>query len=338
MLAAYGSELSVEEVPAPELGGATDVIVRIAGAGLCRTDLHVIGGFFRERVNVELPYVPGHENAGWVEDAGPAVRSVRPGDAVIAHPVVSCGRCPACARGEEMHCADQAFTGIDVDGGFAEYLRTDERALVRLPDGVAPAAVAPHADAGLTAYRVARRAAERLAPGAPCAVIGVGGLGHIAVQLLRELAGAEVIAVDRSRAALELAAGLGARHLVDASAGDPAEAVMELTGGRGAGAVVDFVGEGSAIGQARAMLARGGTHWVVGYGGTIEIPAIDLVAREVAVAGSLVGSYGELAALMGLVAEGRVTLHASEYRLEDIAAAVRALEAGAVRGRAVIVP
>jgi NAD+-dependent secondary alcohol dehydrogenase Adh1 len=92
------------------------------------------------------------------------------------------------------------------------------------------------------------------------------------------------------------------------------------------------------MGQARAMLARGGTHWVVGYGGTLEIPAIDLVAREIAIAGSLVGSYGELAALMGLVAEGRVTLQASAYRLEDIAVAVRALEAGAVRGRAVIVP
>ena len=123
-------------------------------------------------------------------------------------------------------------------------------------------------------------------------MIGVGGLGHIAVQLLRELAGAEVIAVDRSRAALELAAGLGARHLVHAAAGDPAEAVMELTGGRGADAVVDFVGEGSAIGQAHAMLARGGTDWVVGYGGTIEIPAIDLVAREVAVAGSSPAATG----------------------------------------------
>jgi NAD+-dependent secondary alcohol dehydrogenase Adh1 len=325
-------------VPAPQLEGATDVIVRIAGAGLCRTDLHVIAGFFRERVDVELPHVPGHENAGWVEDVGPGVRSARPGDAVIVHPVVSCGRCPACGRGEEMHCADQAFTGIDADGGFAEYLRTAERSLVPLPDDVAPAAVAPHADAGLTAYRVARRAAERLAPGARCAVIGVGGLGHLAVQLLRELSDAEIVAVDRSRAALDLAAALGAAHLVDASAGDPAEAVMELTGGGGVDAVVDFVGEGSAIGQARAMLARGGTHWVVGYGGTIEIPAIDLVAREIAVAGSLVGTGAELVALMELVAEGRVTLHSSEYRLEDVAAAVRDLEAGTIRGRAVIVP
>jgi NAD+-dependent secondary alcohol dehydrogenase Adh1 len=254
---------------------------------------------------------------------------VRPGDAVVVHPVVSCGRCPACRRGEEMHCADGSFSGLDSDGGFAEYLRTGGRSLVRLPDGVRPADVAPHADAGLTAYRVARRAAERLAPGSRCAVIGIGGLGHIAVQLLRELSDAELVAVDRSRPALELAAGLGASHLVDASAGDPADAVHELTGGRGVEAVVDFVGEGSALGEARRMLARGGTHWVVGYGGTIEIPAIDVVAREITVAGSLVGTRAELAELMALVAEGRVALHAREYPLEDIGVAVRDLRAGA---------
>ncbi len=250
VLAAYGSELSIEEVPAPEVAGGSDVIVRIGGAGLCRTDLHVIEGFFRERVDVELPYVLGHENAGWVEDVGPDVRSLKPGDAVIVHPVVSCGRCPACRRGEEMHCADQAFPGITADGGFAEYLRTGERAVIALPDGVEPAAVAPHADAGLTAYRAARRAAEGLGRGSRCAVIGVGGLGHIALQLLRELSEAEIVAVDRSGAALGLAARLGAEHLVDASVGDPVEAVMELTGGRGADAVIDFVGEEVAIGQA----------------------------------------------------------------------------------------
>jgi NAD+-dependent secondary alcohol dehydrogenase Adh1 len=338
VLAAYGSELSIEEVPAPQVAGGSDVIVRVGGAGLCRTDLHVIEGFFRERVDVELPFVLGHENAGWVEDVGPDVRSVKPGDAVIVHPVVSCGRCAACARGEEMHCADQSFPGITADGGFAEYLRTGERAVIALPEGVEPAAVAPHADAGLTAFRAARRAAEALGRGARCAVIGVGGLGHIAVQLLRELCAAEIVAVDRSRAALDLAAGLGAEHLVDASAGDPVEAVMEITGGRGADAVIDFVGQDGAIGQALGMIATGGTYWVVGYGGTIQVPAIDVVAREIAVAGSLVGTYEELAGLMRLVAEGRVTLHASEYGLDEVNAAVRDLEAGSLRGRAVIVP
>jgi NAD+-dependent secondary alcohol dehydrogenase Adh1 len=338
VLVAYGGELSVEDVPAPEVAGPSDVIVRIGGAGLCRTDLHVIEGFFRERVDVELPYVLGHENAGWVEEVGPAVSSVRPGDAVIVHPVVSCGRCPACLAGQEMHCADQAFPGITADGGFAEYLRTGERAVIPLPEGVEPRAVAPHADAGVTAYRAARRAAERLGRGSRCAVIGVGGLGHIAVQLLRELCAAEIVAVDRSRSALELAAALGAEHLVDASAVDPAEAVMGLTRGRGVDAVIDFVGEGGVIAQALAMIARGGTYWVVGYGGAIEIPAIDVVAREIAVAGSLVGTYAELGELMGLVADGRVALHASEYRLDEVNDAIRDLEAGTLRGRAVIVP
>jgi NAD+-dependent secondary alcohol dehydrogenase Adh1 len=336
-LRGYRTDLVVEEVPAPEVRGPSDVIVRVAGAGLCRTDLHAIDGVFADRVDAGPPLTLGHENAGWVEEVGPAVRSVRPGQAVIVHPVLSCGLCPACRAGEDAHCADQLFPGIDADGGFAELLRTNERALVPLPEGVAPAAVAPHADAGLTAYRAVRRASARLGPGGVCAVIGVGGVGHIAVQLLRRLGAAEIVAVDRSPAALDLAAALGAHQLVDAGDG-AAERVRELTAGRGADAVIDTVGEGDAVAQALAMLARRGTWWVVGYGGTVAVPAIDLVAREVQVAGSLVGTHGELAELMGLVARGLVELRTTEYRLEDVNDAIAALRAGELRGRAVIVP
>ena len=338
LLPAYDAELSLEDVPPPEVQGASDVIVRIGGAGLCRTDLHIIEGIWKEKVNVELPYILGHENAGWVEDVGPGVRSVKPGDAVIVHPVVTCGLCRACRAGEDMHCVDLSFPGITTNGGFAEYLLTGERAIIKLPDGLEPKAIAPYADAGITAYRAARRAAERLTPGTKTALIGVGGLGHIAVQVLGELCATEIIAVDRSAAALELASTLGAHHLVNGSEVDAVEAVMDLTGGEGAHAVIDFVGEGSAIPQAIGMLRKGGTYWVVGYGGQIEVPAIDMIFSEIAVVGSLVGNYNELAELMDLAGQGRVTLQAAEYSLDDINGAIHDLEGGNVRGRGVIVP
>ena len=180
-------------------------------------------------------------------------------------------------------------------------------------------------------FRAARRAAEALDRGSRCAVIGVCGLGHIALQLLRELCAAEIVAVD------PVARGLRPRGRprrgapVDASAGDPVE-VMEITGAdRGADAVIDFVGQDGAIGQALGMIATGGAYRVVGYGGTIQVPAIDVVAREIAVAGSLVGTHEELAA-DGLRRRGRVTLHASEYGLDDVNAAIRDLEVIACGG------
>jgi NAD+-dependent secondary alcohol dehydrogenase Adh1 len=337
-LHAYDDELRVEDVPVPEVASGTDVIVRIGGAGLCRTDLHIIEGVWRSKVDVELPYILGHENAGWVEDVGDAVRSVKPGDAVIVHPLITCGLCRACRGGEDMHCVSGSFPGITTDGGFAEYLRTGERAVIKLPEGLEPKAIAPYADAGITAYRAARRASEHLHPGTRCAVIGVGGLGHIAVQVLHALCATEVIAVDRSQAALDLAASLGAEHLVNAGDADPVEEVMALTGGGGAEAVIDFVGEGSAISQGIAMLRKGGTYWVVGYGGTAEVPAIDMIFSEIAVMGSLVGNYNELVDLMTLAGQEKVDLRASEYALDDINTAIHDLEGGRLRGRGVIVP
>ena len=158
------------------------------------------------------------------------------------------------------------------------------------------------------------------------------------MQVLGELCATEIIAVDRSAAALELASTLGAHYSVNGSEVDAVEAVKDLTGGEGADAVIDFVGEGSAIPQAVGMLRKGGTYWVVGYGGQIEVPAIDMIFSEIAVVGSLVGNYNELAELMDLAGQGRVTLHAAEYSLDDINGAIHDLEGGNVRGRGVIVP
>ena len=333
-LHAYNQTLEVDEVPVPELAGHHDVIVRVGGAGLCRTDLHIIEGIWQAKVDVRLPYTLGHENAGWVEAAGDAVTSVRVGDAVIVHPLRTCGYCEACRRGEDMYCTAASFPGINADGGFADYLRTSDRALIKLADGVDPVDVAPYADAGITAYRAAKKAARLLGPGSWAVVQGIGGLGHIAVQCLHQLCAARVIAVDPSPTAQGLARELGAEQVVGS---DAVATVRDLTGG-GAHVVIDFVGEGGAERDAVSMLRQGGTHIVVGYGGRVEVPTIDVIFSEIAVVGSLVGSYTELAELMTLQAQGRVRLHTRRYALDDIGAAIDDLEHGRIRGRGVLVP
>lgn len=333
----YHQPFQLADVPEPQIQSPHDVIVRIGGAGLCRTDLHILEGLWKDRVSVTLPYTPGHENAGWVEAIGSDVRAVQVGDPVIVHPVITDGICPACRRGEDMYCETLVFPGIWADGGFAQFLRTSERSVLKLPPNLEPAAVAPFADAGLTAYRAAKKAAAKLPPGTRAAIIGIGGLGHIALQCLRALCAADIIAVDTRPSSLEFARNLGAAHLVDAR-DRPVDQVRDLTGGAGVEAVLDFVGEGPAVEQAFRMLRQGGTYYVIGYGGTLNAPTMDFITGEVSVVGNLVGNFTELRELMALAGQGRVTLRTTRYPLDGINEAVEALEHGRIEGRAVIVP
>jgi NAD+-dependent secondary alcohol dehydrogenase Adh1 len=325
-----------EDVPEPTIEKPTDVIVRIGGAGVCRTDLHVIEGLWRERIPVQLPYVMGHENAGWVEAVGSSVETVKRGDPVICHPLAGAGDTLAARRGNDMH-GGGAFPGLDSNGGYAELLKTHVRALIKLPSTLAPKDVAPHADAGITAYHAAKKASRHLMPGEWAVVIGVGGLGHIGIQVLRALSAAAIIAVDRSETALKLAGECGADHLVKAD-GNEVEAVMQLTGGGGAQAVLDFVGEGDAVANGLRMTANAGYYYVIGYGGKLEVPTMDLITSEKTIVGNLVGTYPDLVELMALADRGRVKLTTKEYRLSEANAALHDLAAGKVKGRAVLIP
>src|ERR1700730_8345811 len=255
-----------EDVTDPKISRPMDVIVRVGGAGVCRTDLHIVEGIWRSKVDVKLPYIMGHENAGWVEAIGPGVEGVKVGDSVICHPLVTSGHCLACRRGDDMHALDSSFPGINANGGYAEYLLTGERSLIKLPTSLAPKQGAPYTDAGLTAYRAAKKASRHLLPGEYAVAIGVGGLGHIGIQVLGALCAAEIIAVDRSDTSLQLAKECGAHHLVKAD-GNELPRVLELTGGKGAEAVIDFVGEGDAVRTGLAMTRNAGFYYIVGYGG-----------------------------------------------------------------------
>ncbi len=333
----YHQPLEMTEQPVPEARGPFDVVVRIGGAGVCRTDLHILEGQWEEKSGVTLPYTIGHENAGWVHAVGSAVTNVREGDKVIVHPLVTCGLCRACRSGDDVHCESSAFPGIDSDGGYAEYLRTSARSVVRIDDSLEPSDVAALADAGLTAYHAAAKAARRLTPRDRCVVIGAGGLGHIGIQVLKALSPAELVVVDRNPDALKLALSIGADHGVVAD-GTHVDQVLELTGGNGAEVVVDFVGEGGSTSEGLRMTRRAGDYHVVGYGEDVVVPTIDLISTEKNVVGNLVGSYNDLCDLMALAARGAVTLHTQKYALDDFATAVDDLDNGRVRGRAILVP
>jgi NAD+-dependent secondary alcohol dehydrogenase Adh1 len=333
----YDERPTVEDVPEPQISGPHDVIVRIGGAGLCRTDLHIIEGQWESRAGVELPYILGHENAGWVHQVGSAVEDLAPGDTVIMHPLVTCGLCRACRAGDDMHCAKGDFPGIARDGGMAEFLRTGARAVVKLDPSLQPADVAALADAGLTAYHAVRKAAPQLYPGTKAVVIGAGGLGHIGIQSLKALTPAEIIVVDRSDAALKLAQEFGADHAVVAD-GSQVQKVQELTDGQGAEVVIDFVGERGAEHDAWAMTRRAGSHFVIGYGGALNVETIDMISTERNVIGNLVGTFNDLAELMTLAAQGKVKLHTQTYPLSAVNDAMDDLDGGRLQGRGILVP
>jgi NAD+-dependent secondary alcohol dehydrogenase Adh1 len=336
-LHAYHEPLVVESVGEPAINGPLDVIVRIGAAGLCRTDLHIQEGQWAEKSQVRLPYIPGHENAGWVEEVGSAVTNVQVGDTVIVHPFISCGLCAPCRRGDDMHCLSGSFPGIDRDGGFAELLHTSARSVVKLDSGLEPKDIAALADAGLTAIHAVKKAVAVLTPGTRAVVIGAGGLGHIGIQCLKAMTPAEVIVIDPSESALELARQLGADQTVLVDGGHVGR-VQELCDGLGAEAIIDFVGERGAIEDGIGMIRNGGFYYVIGYGENINIPTIDVISREISFIGNLVGTYADLQELMTLTAQGAVKLHTSTYPLDAINDAIADLDAGRLKGRGILIP
>jgi len=333
-----GEALSIDEIDRPTAADPDDVVVEVAGAGWCQTDNHVVEGMWADYVPQQLPLTLGHENAGTVVETGDQVSVVSEGDRVICHPVMTCGTCRPCRQGEDMYCETIAFPGLTHDGGFAECLRTNERAVIPLPEGVDPADIAPHADAGITAYHAVKKAVDELNPGDTAVVVGVGGLGHIGLQCLDAMSATDIVALDPKGSARDLAADLGADHTVDPASEDVPSVVEDLTDGTGAQQVLDFVGADETTALAPDIVAAGGDHHVIGYGGHVHEPAQALVDGEFAYRGTLVGRYTELQELVALVERGDVDLHTSRYDLGEINEVAEKLEGGEIDGRAVITP
>jgi NAD+-dependent secondary alcohol dehydrogenase Adh1 len=312
------------------------VLVKIEGAGVCATDLHAIEGEM-EPAGLTLPIVLGHENAGRVAAMGDLVSTVAVGDPVLVCPPHTCGLCVACRRGRDMMCEQHEFTGLTVDGGFAEYVVVSERSIVPLPVGLDPVDVAPYSDAGITAYHAVKRLAHLVVPGSTIVAVGIGGVGHVGLQLLRELgSGGTIVAVEPSPARRALAAGLGADAVLDGEG--VADAVRDLSDGRGADLVMDFVGNDQTHAAGMEMLTRGGTYSIVGFGGTVTVPSAAMVGNENTIVANLVGSWIDLWEVLQLHARGKLTLKTERHSLDDINDVLAKLREGEVTGRAVLVP
>lgn len=343
-LMSWKSEPVLTEVPDP-VPGPGQVVVKIGGAGACHSDLHLMHEFEGGLLPWGPPFTLGHENAGWVHALGAGVEGLEVGQPVAVYGPWGCGSCPRCLLGVETYCENPAAApvpggggGLGLDGGMAEYLLVPAaRHLVPLPDGLDPVTAAPLTDAGLTPYHAIRRSWSKLAPGSTAVVIGVGGLGHLAIQILKATTAARVIAVDQRSEALEVARESGADEVLLSEEG-AVEAIRSMTGGRGADVVLDFVGSEATLLLGAAAARVLGDLTIVGIaGGTLPVSFFS-VPYEVSIQTTYWGSRPELVEVMDLAARGLIRPHVTTFALENALDAYRQLAEGKVAGRAVVVP
>ncbi|WP_405089507.1 NAD(P)-dependent alcohol dehydrogenase [Micromonospora sp. NBC_01392] len=333
--------LELTEVPTPEPGPG-EVLLRVGAVGACHSDLHILDA---EAGMFPTPMTLGHEIAGTVEAAGPGVDGWSPGDRAAVYGIIGCGRCRACLRGEENRCRVTPVGGIGLsrDGGLAEHVVVPVSRLLHVGEMDLTQA-APLTDAGLTPYHAVELARSRLRPGTTCVVIGIGGLGHMALQILVATTAVRIVAVDTNDAALDLADRLGAHHVVRAGA-DAVEKIRELVGPPpdGADVVLDFVGAQPTLDTARQVVATGGQLLLVGLaGGTLPVrPVADApppVPLETGVVVPFWGTRAELQEVIALARDGRLHADVRTFPLDEAPEAYEALRRGDIHGRAVIVP
>jgi len=322
----HGKPLRIDDVPVPEVKGG-EVLVKIAGAGVCHSDLHHAAGAIR---SLKLPLTMGHENAGYVEEIGEDVPDFKKGEAVAVFGGWGCGDCHFCRRGEDQLCNVTLWGGVGVDGGFAQFLRVPSyRYLIRL-DGLDPVESAPLTDAGLTPYHAIKKTLPYLYPGSAAVIIGAGGLGHLGLQIMKVISpGARVIVVDIDRDKLRLASRLGADHVIDGRT-DVIREIKRLTLEEGAQAIIDMVGVEGTLRTATLAAGRKGIIVLVGLAGGAVPYSYFGVPRESIITTSSWGTYAELGELLELARARKIKANVQRFPLEDINEAFRAMKAGEV--------
>jgi propanol-preferring alcohol dehydrogenase len=338
-----GQHPEVVEIEKPSPGPG-QVLLRVTAAGVCHSDEFVMGLSEEDYTagGYPLPLTLGHEGAGVVEELGAGVEHLQVGDAVAVYGPWGCGRCRPCSQGKENYCVNAAAEGIKppglgAPGSMAEYMIVDDpRHLVPLGD-LDPVQNVSLTDAGLTPYHAIKTSLPKLGAGTFAVVIGTGGLGHVGIQILKALSGAQVIALDVNDEKLELATHVGADHVL-ISDETAADRIREITGGLGADAVFDFVGAPPTVALATSVAASEADVTLVGIGGGTAQVGFGSIAYDAAVRVPYWGSRSELIEVLDLARSGRVSVETQRYSLDDGPSAYEALAAGTVRGRAVIVP
>lgn len=343
-LTSWKSDPTLESVPEP-IPSDGQVVVQVGGAGACHSDLHLMHDFEAGALPWGPPFTLGHENAGWVHSMGPGVTGLEPGQPVAVVGAWGCGTCAHCLDGLETYCERPDLApvpsgggGLGMDGGMAEYLLVPAaRHLVPLPDGLDPSQAAPLTDAALTPYHAVRRSWSKLGPDSTAVVLGVGGLGHMAVQVLRATTAARVVAVDPRESARDLALVCGA-DVVLAPGDDLRAAVLEVSHGRAADVVIDFVGSDETLAAAATCVRSLGDLTIVGIaGGTLPVSFFSL-PYESSVQTTYWGNRRELVEVLELADRGLLRAETTLYTLDDAAQAYLDLSHGTVSGRAVVVP
>lgn len=332
---AWGDGGRLCEIPVPE-PGAGEVRLRVGGNGLCQSDLHALDDWKGppKHLDIALPLTLGHEIAGWVDALGPGVTGWTPGQA-CAVAVPGCSHCRPCASGWNNYCGDaRRIYGGGYDGGLAEYVVVRQDCLVDI-GGLEPWRAAPLTDAGLSSYHAVRRVAPLLVPGATALVIGVGGLGHLAIAEIKAISAARVVALDMRDEALALAAEQGADLCLSGSGVEPRPLAGRI--GR-VDAVLDFVGAGETMQLAASVIRPLGHIVVVGRGsGAFELRN-GALPYGASISTTFGGSKAELMELTALAAAGKLPMRIARYPLDEVPAVLDRLRRGEIVGRAIIIP
>lgn len=344
-LTAWQQPPELVQIPVPDPGPG-EVLVRVAGNGLCHSDITMMGmpGEIGEAIGWQIPFTLGHEAAGWIAAVGPDVEGAEVGAAVALMSANSCGTCRWCVAGRDSLCQDNMVgRGYGRDGGLAEYvLARADRELIPLGD-LDPTTAGTLTDAGATSYHAVSRVIDRLrAVGVErptVAVFGIGGLGTFAVQILAALGDSTIIAVDQDPARREHALALGAHHAVEGIDRGTRRALRELVGPDGVDGILDIVGTDETIDCGIRSLARGGVFSLVGAaGGKLDKPWFSTLPHEAEVFTFQGSSRAHVEAVIGLAREGRIRVEAETFALADVATAYERMEAGTLTARAVVVP
>ncbi len=346
-LAEFGKPLQWVESETPKPKGS-EVLLKVDACGVCHSDLHIWEGYYElggdERMyiadrGVNLPLTMGHEVVGTVVETGPDAQEVQKGDRRLIYPWIGCGNCKYC-KADRMHmCLSPGSLGVFKDGGYSDFVMIPHEQYLVSIDGLKPENACSYACAGLTAYSALKKMMP-LDEDETMVIIGAGGLGLMAMQLVRELTAASVIVIDVDDNKLNVAKELGSFTTINSRKENPVEVVMNATAGKGASAIVDFVNNEATATAAFNMLQKNGIMVMVGlFGGKLTFSNPVVALKNLTIRGSYTGGLAELRELIEIVRSKKLkSIPVQTYSLDAADEILTKVKKGEITGRAVVTP